>query len=43
MVIRIQGGTRISAQVYCWYIKHEIREADAVDVPVLTFEYRITA
>jgi len=41
--VQIQGGTRISAQVYCRYIEHEIREADTVDVPVSAFECRLTA
>ena len=39
--VQIQGGKGISAQVYCWYIEHEIREADTVDVPVSTFECRM--
>ncbi len=40
--VQIQGGSRILAQVYCcWYIEHEIREADPVDVFVSTFECRI--
>jgi len=41
--VQIQGGKGISAQVYCWYIEHEIREADTEDVPVSTFECRIIA
>ena len=41
--VQIQGGTRISAQVYWLYIEHEIRESDAVDVHVLTFACQITA
>jgi len=40
---QIQEGPRISAQEYCLYIEHEIREADTVDVVVSTFECRIAA
>jgi len=39
--VRIQKGSRIAAQVYCWYIEHEIRETEAVNLSVSTFECRI--
>ena len=41
--VQIQEGSPILAQVYCWYIEYEIREANTVGVTVSTYECRTTA